>query len=169
VALRWRDVDFAGQAMRVRGNLSYGQITTPKSGKVRVVPVVDEVARRLAHLANRGLQTGDDEPVFASPLGGHLDGSALRRRFVEATRRAGLRALPFHSLRHFFGSMAVNKASLVKVQAWMGHAHIQTTARYLHHRAQHSDAALLADAFRPNSPATPASDGSRTREALSAD
>jgi integrase len=57
--------------------------------------------------------------------------------------------LPFHSLRHFFGSMAVNKASLVQVQAWMGHAHIQTTARYLHHRAQRDDAALLADAFRP--------------------
>jgi hypothetical protein len=30
----------------------------------------------------------------------------------------------------------------------MGHAHIQITARYLHHRAQRSDAALLADAFR---------------------
>jgi integrase len=72
----------------------------------------------------------------------------MRRRFIDATRRAGLRTLPFHSLRHFFGSMAVNKASLVQVQGWMGHAHIQTTARYLHHRALHSDAALLADAFR---------------------
>jgi integrase len=152
LALRWRDVDFAGQAIRVRGNLSYGQVTTPKSGKVRVVPMVDEVARRLAALADRELQTGDEDPVFASPLGGHLDPSALRRRFVDATRRAGLRTLPFHSLRHFFGSMAVNKASLVQVQAWMGHAHIQTTARYLHHRAQHTDATLLADAFRRTAP-----------------
>ena len=65
--------------------------------------------------------------------------------------------------------MAVNKASLVQVQAWMGHAHIQTTACYLHHRAQHSDAALLADAFQPKSPATPASDGSRPRGAVTAD
>src|SRR3954471_23837973 len=121
LALRWRDVDFPGQAIRVRGNLSYGQITTPKSGKVRVVPMVDEVAQRLARLADRDLQTGDEDPVFASALGGHLDPSALRRRFVDATRRAGLRTLPFHSLRHFFGSMAVNKASLVQVQAWMGH------------------------------------------------
>jgi hypothetical protein len=48
--------------------------------------------------------------------------------------------------------MAVNKASLVQVQTWMGHTHIQTTACYLHHRAQHSDAALLADAFRAASP-----------------
>ena len=148
LALRWRDIDFPGQAIRVRANLSYGVITTPKSGKVRVVPMVDEVAHQLARLAARERQTGDEDPVFASPLGGHLDPSALRRRFVDAVHRAGLRTLPFHSLRHFFGSMAVNKASLVQVQAWMGHAHIQTTSRYLHHRAQHTDAALLADAFR---------------------
>jgi integrase len=91
-------------------------------------------------------------PVFASRFGGHLDASALRRRFVDATGRAGLRTLPFHSLRHFFGSMAVNKASLVQVQAWMGHAHIQTTARYLHHRTQREDAALLAEAFAREAP-----------------
>jgi hypothetical protein len=78
--------------------------------------MVDEVAQPLARLAGRELQTGDEDPVFASALGGHLDPSALRRRFVDAVRRAGLRTLPFHSLRHFFGSMAVNKASLVQVQ-----------------------------------------------------
>jgi integrase len=164
LALRWRDIDFAGQAIRVRANLSYGRIVTPKSGKVRVVPMVDEVAQRLARLASRELLIADDDPVFASSLGDHLDGSALRRRFVAATRRAGLRILPFHSLRHFFGSMAVNKASLVQVHSWIGHAHIQTTARYLHHRAQNSDAALLADAFRataPSAPLAPASLGSQ--------
>jgi hypothetical protein len=37
----------------------------------------------------------------------------------------------------------------------MGYAHIQTTARHLHHRAQHSDAALLADAFLVAAPAPP--------------
>ena len=56
--------------------------------------MVDEVAHRLARLAGRELQTGDDDPVFASPLSGHLDPSALRRRFVAAVTRAGLRVLP---------------------------------------------------------------------------
>jgi hypothetical protein len=41
--------------------------------------------------------------------------------------------------------MAVNKASLVQVQAWMGQAHIQTTARYLHHRAQRDDLLAVHD------------------------
>ncbi len=70
---------------------------------------------------------------------------AYQRRSQRSLLR--VRALPFHSLRHHFGSVAVNRASLVQVQAWMGHSHIQTTARYLHHRSQATDAALLAEAF----------------------
>lgn len=150
VALRWRDVDFAGEAIRVRGNLSHGELVTPKSGKVRTVPMVPEVARRLARLGQRELFTGDRDPVFVGQAGKHIDASALRRRYAAALRRAGLRPLPFHSLRHYFGSMAVNRASLVQVQAWMGHSHIQTTARYLHAKSQAGDAALLAAAFTPS-------------------
>lgn len=110
--------------------------------------MVDEVAIRLARVGTRAHHVGDDDPVFVSAAGRHLDASALRRRYKAAAKRGGVRVLPFHSLRHFFGSMAVNRASLVQVQTWMGHAHVQTTARYLHHRTQDSDAALLADAFR---------------------
>jgi integrase len=51
--------------------------------------------------------------------------------------------------------MAVNRASLVQVQSWMGHSHIQTTARYLHAKSQAGDAALLAGAFAPADTATP--------------
>jgi integrase len=149
VALRWRDVDFTGQAIRVRGNFSFGQVVTPKSGKVRVVPMVPEVAQHLARLGQRERFTDGDDPVFVSDLGGHVDASALRRRYAAACKRAELRPLPFHSLRHYFGSMAVNRASLVQVQSWMGHSHIQTTARYLHAKSQADDAALLANVFAP--------------------
>lgn len=149
VALRWRDIDFLGQAIRVRANYSYGQLVTPKSGKVRSVPMVPEVASALARLGQREHFTADQNPVFAGPAGGHLDASALRRRYVAAVKQAGLRPLPFHSLRHYFGSMAVNRATLVQVQSWMGHSHIQTTARYLHAKSQADDAALLAQAFAP--------------------
>ncbi|MGH2849448.1 MAG: tyrosine-type recombinase/integrase [Solirubrobacteraceae bacterium] len=152
VALRWRDVDFAGQAIRVRANYSFGQLVTPKSGKVRSVPMVPEVAQALARLGGREWFTGDEDPVFAGAVGGHLDASALRRRYSDAVKRAGLRPLPFHSLRHYFGSMAVNRASLVQVQSWMGHSHIQTTARYLHAKNQANDAAILASAFAPSGP-----------------
>lgn len=146
-ALRWRDIDFPGQAIRVRANYSYGELVTPKSGKIRSVPMVPEVADHLTELKERDAFTGDEDPVFLGKNGGHMDASALRRRYSDAAKRAKLRSLPFHSLRHYFGSMAVNRASLVQVQAWMGHAHIQTTARYLHAKSQADDAAILVSAF----------------------
>jgi integrase len=37
LALRWRAVVFAGSVIRVRGSFAAGQLTTPKSGKVRPV------------------------------------------------------------------------------------------------------------------------------------
>ena len=152
IALRWRDIDFTGQAIRVRANFSYGELVTPKSGKVRSVPMVPEVAQALARLGQRELFTADHDPVFCGTVGGHLDASALRRRYARAAKRADLRPLPFHSLRHYFGSMAVNRASLVQVQSWMGHSEIQTTARYLHAKSQAQDAAILAGAFTRPSP-----------------
>lgn len=107
------------------------------------------MAQALARLGQRGYATGSDDPVFPGDVSGHLDASALRRRFVFARDAAGLRPLRFHDLRHTFGSLAINRASIVQVQAWMGHADAKTTMRYLHHKSQEDEAALLADAFRP--------------------
>src|SRR3954447_542546 len=149
MALRWRDVDFPKRAIRVEGSVSYGEITTTKGGRGRVVPMVDDLAQVLARLGQRGFLTGREDPVFPGELGGYMDGSALRRRFVEARKRAGLRPLRFHDLRHTFGSLAITRATIVRVRAWMGHADSRTTMRYLHHKSQVNEAELLADAFRP--------------------
>ena len=82
-------------------------------------------------------------------VGEHLDPSTLRRRLpVPALKRAGLRVLRFHDLRHTFGTIAINRADIVQVQAWMGHADIKTTQRYLHYKARADEAELLSGAFR---------------------
>jgi len=120
LALRWRDVDFAGRTIRVRASYYAGQLTTPKSGKVR---------------------------VFTGEGGGYLDGSALRRRYKAALDAAALRPLRFHDLRHTFGTRMIAKADIRRVQEWMGHADIQTTMRYLHYAPREEDAELVAEAF----------------------
>ena len=48
VALRWRDVDFPARRIRVSGSFAGGQLTTPKSGKLRSVPLAPDVAAALA-------------------------------------------------------------------------------------------------------------------------
>lgn len=93
--------------------------------------------------------------MFPGVTGDHLDGSALRRRYRQAQTRAGLRPLRFHDLRHTFGRLAISRASVVQVQAWMGHADADTTHRYLHYKPRRDEARLLADAFAVEQPATP--------------
>jgi integrase len=148
IALRWRDVDFSGSAVRVRASYAGGALTTPKSGKVRSVPLAPEVAGALAKLGKRELFSGEDDLVFVGEAGSYLDGSALRRRYKDALKRAALRPLRFHDLRHTFGTRMIAKADIRRVQEWMGHADIQTTMRYLHYAPREEDARLVAEAFR---------------------
>lgn len=151
-ALRWRDVDFAGSTIRVRASYASGHLTTPKSGKVRAVPMAPAVAQALAQLGERQHWIGDDDLVFAGEAGGYLDGSALSRRYKAALKRAGLRPLRFHDLRHTFGTRMIAKADIRRVQEWMGHSNVQTTMKYLHYAPREEDARLVAEAFALDQP-----------------
>jgi integrase len=157
LALHWRDVDFAGSTIRVRASWAGSALTTPKSGKVRAVPMAPDVACALAKLSHREHWIGEDDLVFAGVTGSYLDGSALRRRYKAALAAAALRPLRFHDLRHTFGTRVIGKADIRRVQEWMGHADIQTTMRYLHYAPRDEDARLIAEAFWLADPAVPLS------------
>jgi integrase len=161
LALRWSDVDFPRQAILVRQSYNaHGGLGTPKSGKVRSVPMVPDVAAALAELGARAQFVEESDLVFVGDSGLFLDASAVRDRYKSALDRAGLRRLRFHDLRHTFGTLAVRRAEIPAVQAWMGHSDIQTTMRYVHHRDRGDEAKLLAEAFRPASVTESAVDAS---------
>src|SRR5215211_2072515 len=119
----------------------------PKGKRVRSVPMTAAVVDALAQLKEREHFTGDDELVFCSVTGGHLDAWALRRRFYRAINRAGLRRIRFHDLRHAFGTAAIGVLDAYRVQSYMGHQHYSTTQRYLHHQPRPQDAHALEQAF----------------------
>lgn len=160
IALRWREVDFERAAIRVSASFSNRELTQPKSGHARVVPMIPELAAALARLGQRDNYTGPDDLVFAGERGVFLDGSALRRRFVAAQKQARLRPIRFHDLRHTFGTLAVRGAdSIVELQAWMGHAEVRTTMRYTHYQEQQGAAKRLATAFASEPAQTLVPDG----------
>jgi integrase len=149
IALRWSDVDFDSELLHVYSSYSAGTLTAPKSGLARTVPLAEQVAETLKALRASRPGAARDDLVFAGERGEYLDNSALRRRYKDALKRAGIRPLRFHDLRHTFGSIAINQATIVQVQAWMGHSDVDTTMKYMHHRSRAGDARLLSAAFRP--------------------
>ncbi len=153
LALRWRDVDFAGHALTISRAMSGGIESSTKSGRVRRVPLPDQAAGALDRLGKRENFIGENELVFCNALGRHLDGSAVRRRFKRARDAAGLRPLRFHDLRHTYGSLlAAAGVDLVTIQAVMGHSDLATTGRYLHARPASEQAEMFTRAFAPASP-----------------
>lgn len=70
-ALRWRDIDFAGQRVHFRRSYSRaaGAEKAPKSGRVRSVPLVPDLIPLLDRLSRREHFTGDDQLVFCSQVG----------------------------------------------------------------------------------------------------
>lgn len=147
VSLRWRHIDFDRSLIHVVESVSARQDSRVKDEEGRTVPLAPQLAEAL--VAWRPDDALEADLVFPGALPDRkLDGDALSSRYRDARDAAGLRPLKFHELRHVFGSLVVDGgASLVQVQAWMGHADIKTTMRYLHSKRRTEDAALLGRVF----------------------
>jgi integrase len=151
IGLRWRDIDWLGQRIRVRQTYVRGEFKTPKSLRGRRgVPMAIRVARELEGYFLSSIFQGDDDLVFANPsTGGPLDRSKVRKRFQAACRRAGVRVVRFHDLRHTFGTRvaASSDVSLRTLQEWMGHRDPKTTLIYADYQPDPREATIVSNAF----------------------
>ena len=144
-ALRWKDVET--DQVNVSRAMSAGVETTTKSRQVRVVALSNQAKAAFERLKERENFTSREDHVFCTAAGAPLDRANVRKRFVKAQEAAGIHVRTFHDLRHSFGSMAVRVFDPITVQRLMGHADLQTTARYLHSRAREDEGAKLTAAF----------------------
>jgi integrase len=152
LGLRWRDVDWAAQKIRVVRPYVRGKFRTPKSRtSSRAVPMADRVGRELELLFQASAYQAEDDLVFGHPHTGHpLERSQISKRFKRALKRAGVREVRFHDLRHTFGTRcAAAGVPLRTLQAWMGHADIKTTMVYTHYAPGANEAELVNGVFQP--------------------
>ena len=135
LALQWDDLDWRSGTIRVRRSLYRGTFVDPKSARsVRTIGM----SKRLAAVLMEHKVSAPYSPwdlVFCSKDGTPLDQANLYNRMLQPTlRRAGLRRIRFHDLRHTYASMLINQGENLKyVQSQLGHASITTTVdRYGH-------------------------------------
>lgn len=151
LGLRWRDVDTDANKVRVRQAFVRGEFKSPKSVRgTRGVPLASELEHALATLRSVSLFTEDDDLVFAErETGQPLNRSNVRKRFRRACRRAGVRVVRFHDLRHTFGTRiaASGEVSLRTLQEWMGHRDPKTTMIYADYQPGEHEAEIVSRAF----------------------
>src|SRR4051794_28548285 len=147
LGLRWRAVLFDQRALLLRrGYTEVGGDRLPKGQRVHSVPMAPQVYDVLLRLAPDELDP--DARVSPGEKAGAMAPSALYRRYVKAQARAGIRRLRFHDLRHTFGTQAIaSGAHVMDVKEWMGHQHLSTTMRYVHHQPRHEAAERLGRHF----------------------
>ena len=151
LALRWSDLDLVAGRLVVRRSLWRRQFVEPKSGRHREVPLGDDVLHALK--AHRHLQ---GELVFCIASGKLLTAKSCVRPLFRACKRAGLRPVQWHVLRHTFASHLVMRGAPLKVvQELLGHATVEMTMRYAHLApVALRDAVKLLDAHPADTAAT---------------
>ena len=146
LALRWSDINLQAGEIFVRRSLSWARLkgeTGPvrprfyepktKSG-IRTLPAPSELLSAL-RIWKLQCPKGELDLVFAAPTGLPTHRSnVLRYGLYRALRRAGLRRVDMHSLRHSFASALIGAgAPVTEVQYLLGHSSPQTTLKVYSH------------------------------------
>lgn len=155
LASRWRDIDWPAQRVRIRRSFVRGEFGAPKSKRSsRSVPLADRLAGELDLLYRETVYARDDDLVFAHPhTGKPIDRSRLLKRFKAALKRAEVRPVRFHDLRHTFGTrMAAQGVPMRALQEMMGHRDFKTTLIYADYAPSAREAEWVEAAFRADAP-----------------
>lgn len=148
MALQWTDLDLKKGELVVRRSNWKGQESTPKSGKLRRIPMTERLRSALTgarHLRSPYVVSDGSRRAFTNRV---VQGLVNR-----AVRVVGLTHVNVHALRHTFCShLAMKGASPSQIQALAGHADLSTTQRYMHlSESSVDDAIRLLDERKPPS------------------
>ena len=136
--LKWSDVDFLSESIRIRNS---------KSGRPRQIPMSATLKAVLSYLPSRfkkGL-------VFPSDRTGRrlVD---VKKQFSSTLQRAGIKDCTLHTLRHTYAStLVMNSVDLKTVSELLGHHSIRMSERYSHLSPSHKTRAVkkLDSAYKP--------------------
>ncbi len=133
LGLRWGDVDFSAGKVYIRQVLQENCFYEPKTDKSKRVVVVPPVLIEAleVHQTRQAVELSENhhDLVFPNLVGKPMSGINLTRRVLyPALRRAGIRKVGFHILRHSYVSLLVNQGENIKfIQKQVGHSSAKVT------------------------------------------
>lgn len=145
-ALKWSDLDAEAGVIRIRRAQWKGVVDTTKTGTVRSVPLVPELAEVLkehrAATAASGLPARDPDWVFPAKDGGLLPKVWLRWALISVLKKVGIkRRVSTHGLRRTFNNLSRQVAGEIVTRSITGHVTSAMTEHYSHVGSQEKLAA----------------------------
>jgi integrase len=165
LALKWPDINFTNGNLHVTRSIKRvtlidkdgnrtGKIIeqSPKTkSSIRTVPIPVNIIAKLKQHKKKQLEVkfekgefyNDSGYIFCNEFGNPEDTKKIPRNFKSALKRAGIRDMKFHALRHTYCTRLFEAEVPIKtVQILMGHKRIETTMNiYTHVMAEQKDLA----------------------------
>ncbi len=126
--LQWQDVDFIKNDIRVSPKHNW----TPKDYEFRSIPIHPTLKEYLLKLRPETVEETDYLINHDQSM------NTLFVAFRKLFKRANLKSVSFHTLRHTFASyLVISGVSLYTVSKLLGHSKIETTMIYAHLSEEH--------------------------------
>lgn len=151
LGLQLTDLDFDAGTVAVTGGLQRegGKLvrgTTKTAASARTLPIPPSVIPLLrVHIERQQAEFPKNKYLFASVAGTPLEPRNVVRQFKALLKRAGLRSIRFHDLRHSAATFLIARGEHPRtVMEILGHTHISTTLQIYGHVLQETKVAAIA-------------------------
>jgi len=127
--MKWSWIDFQKSLISIKCSADF----STKSKKERIIPINAALRATLMQL-KQSKHYKPEGYVFTNSIGIKLNDDFVSKKFKKSVRLTGLKdSIHFHTLRHSFASMLVQKGvSLYVVKELLGHEDLSTTQIYSH-------------------------------------
>lgn len=127
--LKWGDINWETFQIHVRRSFVLGKFEEPKSKSAIRAITMSPILFSTLNKHRLSCPPSEYDLVFSNQVGNPLNGpNMLTREFFPALRRAGLRKIRFHDLRHTHASILIAQGENIKfIQEQLGHSSVQMT------------------------------------------
>lgn len=154
IGIKWKNIDFENHTLTIRSvvvNTNFGgklgeleKDRTKNKSSERTFPLVQlfedlllkmkQEQKRNKKIAGNCYNPNYIEYIYVDKMGNRIKPGYITQHFAKMLKKHQMRHIRFHDLRHTCATIMLSKGeNLVKVQKWLGHSSISTTANIYSH------------------------------------
>lgn len=154
IGIKWKNIDFENHTLTIRSvvvNTNFdgklGELEkdrTKNKSSERTFPLVQlfedlllkmkQDQKRNKKIAGNCYNPNYIDYIYVDKMGNRIKPGYITQHFAKILKKHHLRHIRFHDLRHTCATIMLSKGeNLVKVQKWLGHSSISTTANIYSH------------------------------------